>query len=204
MNAPQYPRPDQAPTENDLYDLKEYIRGVDSAHGALSESTEDAGSKARERMALSAFKRAARKAALIAKVTILSGVLLALCCVGAFANWAWEHRKQAWLQDTRNCQAKVGDLELKGLRTYTYPYIEVLGYRFIDTQQIEESTKVFITGNGLSIMGLTNAQDGKGPGYWGLQVSDGVRDGQLLKPADTYVFMSGKNMAAVESKSFCH
>ncbi len=155
----------------------------------------DAGTQARDRLKLRA---AARKSLKILRWTLFSLVLLALAAASAFGYWAWNTRVTGYTQDTRTCQAVIGKTTLTGFRTFSYPFTDILGFRFIDKSNITESTRLDIKGDAITIVG---AKDDK---WWAIPIGMGERGNQLLKPAATYTFViNNKEAGVVEYGSFC-
>jgi len=155
----------------------------------------DAGQAAKEKLTV---KQAAIKTAYMVRFTILSFIGFFLLGLAGYGAWAWEHRVQSAFTDYRTCSVKVGNKEVTGTRSFTYPFTEVLGYRFIDTKHIHQETKIDIRGDAITIVGT------QGDKWWAIPVGTGERGVQLLKPADAYTFViDGKDAGVIEYNSFC-
>jgi hypothetical protein len=161
--------------------------------GSVVSSPTDAGAAARERLAA----RALRKTKWFLKWTFLTTMLLAIAVVTGSGWWVYEHRHQGYDIVYRNCKWKLGDSELTGTRTYSYPYQEYLGYRLIQRDGVEEKTVVTVNGGGLTVIGLKDTD------FWVNNVKEGERGPVTLKDANNYVFQQGKNWAAAKYSEFC-
>lgn len=163
---------------------------VEAVHGKP-----DAGIKARAAVA-------GRKAAYAAKRTfmlmvygcIFAGVLLA----AAVGYYGYTTFTKGHLSDYRPCSADVGGIAITGTRTFSYSYNELFGFRWFKPAETDEKTIINVTGNAMQIIGLTGTKH-----WWGVNIDTGERGQQILKPADSIVFIIGKKMNAVEYKSFC-
>lgn len=99
-----------------------------------------------------------------------------------------------------NCIFKVGERTVKGTRDYSYRYYTVFNWKFYDTTQQTEETRIDISGNGMTI--LAHMPDGTSKKQ---EVSDGERYMQRIDPAESYSFFmdNGKNAATVTYKTMC-
>lgn len=158
----------------------------------------DVGSMARELLERKAeVKRLKRKRIIdrcIFWLVILSGVGV----LGYFAyGLALANYETGRYSDERQCKVVTDNLTITGKRTYSYPYKSLFGFRLVDESKVSEQTVINVTGDKMSIIGLT------GKRWWGYRISQGERGIQILKPADTYTISTDKGLAVVTYKGFC-
>lgn len=154
----------------------------------------DAGSVARDKLAA----RVARKTARVVKVilAVLSAILIgAIIAVGIFT-----YQRHVIVTDSyyKACKWQVGEMLVTGQRTYTTKARSIFGFNLTDTSATVETTRITVPKSGLTIVGGT--VDDK----WWAEVFDagdiGAKD---LKPAVSYTFVNGRNIAMVKYDSFC-
>lgn len=156
---------------------------------------EDAGNRA---AALMRVKAAAYRTARVLRWTLYGVVALAIIGIGALGYWGYLNKTTEYLVDTRSCLFKVGNVELTGTRTYSYPSTEIFGVRFIDTKHIDEKTKLNLNGSPLTIIGQDSDK------WWAVNIDQGERGVQVLKPADSYSFIMGKQVGVVAYRALCN
>jgi len=189
------------PQDTKPFDAQRFIENLPSAEEFAKSELEaasqpaDAGTQARDRLKLRA---AARKSLKILRWTIFAVVLIALLSASAFGYWAWSTRVTGYTQDMRTCQAVIGKTTLTGIRTFNYPFTDILGFRFIDKKNITEATRLDIKGDAITIVGTKEDK------WWAIPIGMGERGNQLLKPAEAYTFViNNKEAGVVEYGSFC-
>lgn len=108
--------------------------------------------------------------------------------------------ENVYVDDSRPCQIKVGENIVTGTRVYRSRYDTIFGYRITKESSIEEETRIDIQGKGMTIVGLKADQT-----YTAMNITQGEQYRQLLKPADTYVFVmdGGKSAAAINYRAMC-
>lgn len=174
----------------------------DPSNVALRDDTKDAGGIAaeilKERKAEMRRKRAKR----IVQWAMFLAVVI--CGLGAFAQNAWNNRTFGRVADTRECKASINDgaVEITGSRVYSYPYIEIMGYRFSQMDQMDEKTTIDLTGNAMTLIGYYTFE-GKDK-WWAHATALGERGVLILKKADLYTFVIGKNVGVVKYKGLCN
>jgi hypothetical protein len=156
----------------------------------------DAGTRAASRIRT---KAAAVADTAVRAVSWLVGLSIALAIIVIVGTgyYGWENRVTGRLSDDRQCKAEYKDLTITGKRTYSYPYTEIFGFRFIDTAAIDERTVVDIRGDAMMILGQS------GDEWWSLSIGMAEQGIQILKPADYFTFVVGKKAVVVKSKLFC-
>lgn len=157
---------------------------------------EDAGAKARA--AIERREKAYRFARrLVGTLVVLT--ILVFSAAGIYANNLWEKRTTGYSVDERPCHAEIQKQQLTGKRTYSYPYIEFLGFRFLETKKVEEKTWIDVNGSAFTVVGVTGTDQS-----WSTRVSKGEKGVQLLKRYDTYVFVfDDGSVGAVNYQSLC-
>lgn len=173
----------------DLVDINDFLRKG-------SPVVNDAGARAAERIRAKAAI-VGRRAARIAWWLIIGAILIALLGVGGVAYYGWTNRITGHYTDERPCSAPIGDKELIGVRSYTYPYTEIFGFQIRDTKKITEKTTIRLNGSGLHITGIT------GDDWWALTHDQGETGQWIIKSAEKYVFFSGGKTNVVPYKAFC-
>lgn len=136
-------------------------------------------------------RSAAARVAFWVKTTLWLVAGLVLACGTAFGAWAYEKRLTGYVTDERPCSFSVGKQEITGTRYYSYPFTEILGFRFIDTSVIDVKTELDVRGDSMLIVGH------KGIDWWAVDVGVGEKGIQALKPADFYTFVVAKNQVGV-------
>lgn len=181
----------------DMTQLNENLNAEEQAEKALDEIINQ------DRDAAKKFERKARRAKWIFRLYFLVALLGLLGLAGAVG---WTYRS-AIVQDwdrygshQTQCIFKVGERTVKGTRDYSYRYYTILNWKFYDTREQTEETRIDISGNGMTI--LAHMPDGNSKKQ---EVSDGERYNQRLEIADSYSFFmdNGKNAATVTYKSMC-
>lgn len=177
--------------------LNENLSAEEQAEKALDEIINQ------DRDAEKKFARKARRARWIFRIYFLLALLGLLGLAGAVG---WTYRT-AVVQDwdrygshQSQCIFKVGERTVKGTRDYSYRYYTILNWKFYDTTQQTEETRIDISGNGMTI--LAHFPDGTSKKQ---EVSDGERYNQRLEIAESYSFFmdNGKNAATVSYKTMC-
>lgn len=159
------------------------------------------GQKDHEEQAM--YDRKARMSRWIFRLYFLVALLGLISLAGAVC---WTYRAsivQDWDRygsHQTQCIFKVGERTVKGTRDYSYRYYTILNWKFYNTAEQKEETRIDISGNGMTILahmpdGTSNKQE----------VSDGERYNQRIDVADSYSFFmdNGKNAATVSYKSMC-
>ena len=157
---------------------------------------QDAGMRAAARIRERAAQ-VARRTARVVRAIVVAMILLSLTGLGGVGWYGWENRVVGNVTDERPCEAEVGDRRLVGFRHYSYPFTEIFGFRFIETKQIDEKTTIRLGGSGLHVVGLSEKE------WWALKIDQGEVGVWTLKPAQTYVFVSGGKTNVVPYKTFC-
>lgn len=98
------------------------------------------------------------------------------------------------------CIFKVGERTVKGTRDYSYRYYTVLGWKFYDTKQQTEETRIDPADSDITI--LAHMPDGTSKKQ---EMSDGKRWNPRIEIAESYSFFmdNGKNAATVSYKTMC-
>lgn len=103
--------------------------------------------------------------------------------------------------DTRPCSVTVGEREITGYRTYSYPYhvFSVLGqWRVVDATQVEEKTTIRLDGKPIMVIGQETGQE-----PWKVVTGLGELGVQPLKNAAQYTFVDGTEMKVVTYRQLC-
>lgn len=130
---------------------------------------------------------------------VFFAVLVSLVFVGAVAYAkAMETMTSDTVTDYRDCKWQIGKYELTGRRSYTYPYHEVFGFRFIDKSRVTEQT-VINTPRDTTTVVTINGKDN----WFGDQQEEGPAGTMKLKPGKMYVVVAGKNFGAFDHDAFC-
>lgn len=156
----------------------------------------DKGILARSAMAGRAAAAAKAAKRLLYK-TIAFILFISVIVIGAGGYYAYATSTKGYVTDHRSCAVDVGGYSLTGERTYSYPYVDVLGWRSIRKSEVVEKTLLDVTGTGITVVGIT------GEDAVVTTVGEGERGTALIKVADTYVFMINKKVAAKSYKTFC-
>jgi hypothetical protein len=167
---------------------------IDTHTSNANTQNTDAGDQARKKIT----ERSAKvKLGTLIKRLVTGLVLLLVAGVAAAGWWGYENRVTGYVTDERSCMMDVEGRELKGRRTYSYPFQEYFGYRFIDTKAITEQTFVEVRGDDMVIVGHGNAD-------WSpIKIGTGEKGYQKLAYADTYVIMVGKRVGVSSYKAMC-
>lgn len=183
--------------EIDMTQLNENLNAEQQAEKALDDIINQDRDEAAQ------FARKARRARWIFRLYFLVALLGLIGLAGAVG---WTYRA-AIVQDwdrygshQTNCIFKVGERTVKGTRDYSYRYYTVLNWKFYDTAEQKEETRIDISGNGMTI--LAHLPDGTSKKQ---EVSDGERYNQRIEAADSYSFFmdNGKNATTVSYKTMC-
>jgi len=156
-------------------------------------ASEDAGTRAREKLMVRAKRKAKR--ILVWTIVLLLAVLAA--AIAGIVYWASQNIHTGYAMVEKQCGIQVGDVTLKGVREYGYRYYEVLGARMNFTRDVKETTVLMPEGSPMMIIGATATE------WWGLPVDAGEQRRQLLKPANSYTFVIGKKANVVDYEGFC-
>lgn len=159
-------------------------------------SVDDAGIKARDLLEERSKSRNKFHRFLIALTVFL--VLITVSIAGILGKYAYDTKVVGRFNDMRMCSTIVGKYRLTGTRTYSYPYVEILGYRLIDSSKILEETKIDIKGNTVTVVGIDSDQ------WWSIYIGKGEQGTYKLKQADTYIFTSDDNVGVVDYSAFCN
>jgi hypothetical protein len=125
------------------------------------------------------------------------GVAVIILAIVAIGYYGWSNQISGRFSDDRLCSSEIGGFKVTGKRTYSYPYMEIYGFRFIDTKKIDERTVVNISGDSMMILGQSDDM------WWSVAIGPGEQGIQILKEASQYTFVSGKKALIVSSKEFC-
>lgn len=160
------------------------------------DNSHDAGTRARMKMNA---RIAAQKAAAFTKMTVRLTLLLLWFALLFVAYYGYENRVTGTYVDHRECSLDLeGDYTVTGKRTYTYPYVEVYGFRVVQTSKIDEKTQIDLKGSSIVTIGQTNDE------WWAINNKTGEFGIQILKPANSYSFVvNGDRVGVVTYKSFC-
>jgi hypothetical protein len=155
----------------------------------------DKGAMARERVQKRSLAYAVRR--ILFRIFLM--VLVALVGTGVITYaMAMKTMTKATVTDYRECSWQVGKLEITGRRSYTYPYTEVFGHRFLEVDRVSESTIINLPREATTVVGVS-----QGKKWTGDQQMEGPAGTMKLQRADTYVIVSGKNYGAFEYEAFC-
>lgn len=174
---------------------QDHVHGIDDLLPRKPEP-EDAGVRARSAMAIRA-SAAAKAAKRILYKTIAIVLLLSLVSIGGGGYYIYATSTRGYVTDHRACELEVGGYMITGERTYSYPYVDFLMWRSIDKTSITEKTLIDVRGSAMTIVGIA------GEDVSIINVGEGEKGTQLLKPADTYVFTVNKKVAAKSHKTLC-
>lgn len=210
MTWPQYPLPEPEATPDLLpelcksqvtrtnYPLQDVIQPmtiIDSSAG-FGPDTEDAGTKAREKLALAGavIKRKALRMWMWTKII----AFLAVCGIVAFGYYSYQHRVKTYVTDHRPCMVEAEDKSWKvtGSRAYSYQNNELFGFRWSEAAAVEEKTELDVTGN----LMVSGAYEG---GYWWISVTDKTTRPVYLKPASLLIFTANNKTLITNNETFC-
>jgi hypothetical protein len=168
---------------------------IDSSAG-FGPDTDDAGSKAREKLALTGA--AIKRKALLMWMWIKIITFLAVCGIVAFGYYSYQHRVKTYVTDHRPCMVEAEDKSWKvtGSRAYSYQNNELFGFRWSEAAAVEEKTELDVTGN----LMVGGAYEG---GYWWVAVTDKTTRPVYLKPASLLIFMANNKMLITNNETFC-
>lgn len=154
--------------------------------------TDDAGAKARDKMAVKHRK---------SKWHIYLIWLTALLVIVAGACWAVYNDSSTVINkrvvDIRECKVNFDDVEVKGRRYYTKHYTEVLGIRFMQKKDIEETTEIHHDYTETVVVGMTKGE------WWRLHLTKGEPARRVLAPTEHYVFVQEGNAVVIDYEAFC-
>lgn len=158
----------------------------------------DVGSMARELLEKKAEVKRLKRKHLINRLVLWFVILGGIGVLGYFVyGLGLANYETGRYSDERQCKVVTDNLTITGKRTYSYPYKSLFGFRLIDESKVSEQTVINVTGDKMSIIGLT------GKRWWGYRIGVGERGVQILKPADTYTISTDKGLAVVSYKGFC-
>ena len=141
--------------------------------------------------------KARRFGAFLTKVYVFLTIAF-FATTGLFGYDQWTGRDTGYAVDTRPCEYKLNDrVTVTGVRTYSYPYFDVMGMRFIEKDKVTEETKVDVRGKAFAVVGIT------GEDWWGTSVDQGERGIQLLEKHDTYTFVFEEGIGVVPYSKLC-
>lgn len=108
--------------------------------------------------------------------------------------------------DTRECEIKFPGSEraLKGTRSYSYRYSEFNGWRWYNTSEVVEETRLSIEGTPLTIIG-GNAHE-PADKTWVKNIEQGERYSQLIENKQRYTLILGdskKVSTTVDYRDMC-
>lgn len=162
---------------------------------AGQEPVEDAGTKARARLAA---KAAARKVKWMIKWSfIVVCFVLVFSGIGKVA-WGYYTQETGFTENHRTCSAMIGGVKITGTRTYNYPYRDFMGARIILKEKVIETTRIDLTGDPMTIVPVV--LDGKD---YGKSYALSERGSPIVKTAPMYVIVSGKSNGIIEYEAFC-
>lgn len=149
------------------------------------------------------FARKARRARWIFRLYFLVALLGLIGLAGAVG---WTYRAnivQDWDRygsHQTQCIFKVGERTVKGTRDYSYRYYTILNWKFYDTAEQKEETRIDPSDSDITI--LAHMPDGTSKKQ---EMSDGKRWNPRIETADSYSFFmdNGKNAATVSYKTMC-
>lgn len=99
--------------------------------------------------------------------------------------------------DIRECKVNLDDVEVKGRRYYTKYYTEVLGIRFMQKKDIEETTEIHHDYTETVVVGMTKGE------WWRSHLTKGEPTRRVLAPTDHYVFVQEGNAVVINYEAFC-
>jgi hypothetical protein len=174
------------------------LKGVPEHQSPLKtiKAYDEPGTRAADIMRAKAAAMAASAARLMRWV-LGGGIALVMLAMVAIGYYGWSNQITGRFSDDRLCSSEIGGYKVTGKRTYSYPYMEIYGFRFIDTKKIDERTVVDIRGDAVLILGQSADM------WWSVAVGAGEQGIQILKEANQYTFVSGKKALIVSSKEFC-
>lgn len=169
---------------------------IDSSAG-FGPDTDDAGTKAREKLALAGavIKRKALRMWMWIKII----AFLAICGLIGFGYYSYEHRIKSYVTDHRPCSASNDDKSwtVTGTRSYSYQNNELFGFRWSEKAAVEEKTELDLGVGSIMVIG---AHEG---GYWYQLVTPNTTRPVMLKPADLFTFVSNNKVIVTNSETFC-
>lgn len=153
----------------------------------LGESTaaeKDGGIEARDRLS----ERAVRLAWEATMRTVAWLCFAAVVVVATIAGYAWQTRVPGVMNDPRVCSVTVGNVEIRGLRTFTYPYVELLGVRTMLRGHTSVRTVINLPGKEITVRGISGKDK-----LWTKQDSSTATGEMILDKADLLIFTIAKN-----------
>jgi hypothetical protein len=156
--------------------------------------TIDAGALAADKMRK---RTAAQTAATYFRRTVYFFLTVLLMVIGLIVWYGYENKVTGRFIDDRSCEFSIGNREMTGIRTYSYPYTEIFGFRFIDTSTIEEKTTINIRGDAMTVVGHSST------GWWAINIGTGEIGKQVIKNAESYTFVMGKAVNVIPYRQLC-
>lgn len=183
--------------EIDMNQLNENLNAEAEAEKAIDEIINQ------DRDAANKFARKARWSKWVFRLYFLVALLGLIGLAGAVG---WTYRAnivQDWDRygsHQSQCIFKVGERTVKGTRDYSYRYYTVLNWKFYDTTQQKEETRIDYADTDITI--LAHLPDGTSTKQ---EMMDGKRWNPRIENADSYSFFmdNGKNAATVSYKTMC-
>jgi len=101
--------------------------------------------------------------------------------------------------DTRPCLYvnEAMGVKISGKRDYSYMQRSFFGFEYRDAGAVDRRTELDVNGAEMHVVGF------KDSGYWTAYIPMGERGIELLKPADNYVFTTGKHAVVITDEQFC-
>lgn len=183
--------------EIDMTQLNENLNAEQQAEKALDDIINQ------DRTAQEKYERKARRTRWIFRLYFLVALLGLTSLAGAVG---WTYRAsivQDWDRygsHQTQCIFKVGERTVKGTRDYSYRYYTILNWKFYDTAEQKEETRIDPSDADVTI--LAHMPDGTSHKQ---EMADGKRWNPRIENADSYSFFmdNGKNAANVSYKNMC-
>lgn len=99
--------------------------------------------------------------------------------------------------DKRSCEYNQKGVKVTGMRYYSYNYTELFGFRFIDTEKIEERTDIHHDFTATVVVGMNNEE------WWSLSLGKGEPTIKTLGKAESYTFVQDGLAGVVSYDNFC-
>lgn len=183
--------------EIDMNQLNENLNAEAEAEKAIDEIINQ------DRDAANKFARKARWSKWVFRLYFLVA-LLGLIGLAVAVGWTYRANiVQDWDRygsHQSQCIFKVGERTVKGTRDYSYRYYTVLNWKFYDTTQQKEETRIDYADTDITI--LAHMPDGTSTKQ---EMMDGKRWNPKIENAESYSFFmdNGKNAATVSYKTMC-
>jgi hypothetical protein len=123
-------------------------------------------------------------------------LLLLLVAIGGYT--AYANKKTGYVTDTRSCLLEGKKRTIEGKREYSYPFTEILGFRFHQQKDVEKKTFLKVTGDPVVVVGLN--LDGTN---WSRTVSTGAVGMEPLGDADFITFVYPNEVQTLKMDAFC-